>query len=148
MFNKCQRTVSKVVAELYSSSQHNMLMRSTRNGEDVTQHTNLSSCISTPEIKAMYNTIIKTEEMFEDYEPVPVLHVTASHNTPSTLLTDVPNVDTPSNVPTNVPNVVTTNLNRYLEVYIRSLCLQSDPMQNIILHMISVLSSVLLKMVI
>ena len=54
LFNKCQRTVSKVVAEHYSSSQHNMMMRSTKYGKPIIEVDALSPCLSTNKFKNMY----------------------------------------------------------------------------------------------
>ena len=58
IFNKCQRTVSKNVAERYSSSQHNLLLRMTKFGEPVSKNKGLSPCIATPDISDLHRELL------------------------------------------------------------------------------------------
>ena len=57
LFNKCQRTVSKVVTERYSSSQRNLMMRVTKYGEPIADNDGLSPCIATENVSDMYKTL-------------------------------------------------------------------------------------------
>ena len=66
LFNKCQRTVSKVIAERYSSAQHNLLLRSSKFGEKATDNEALAPCVTTPDIETKYNTLVNAEDSFEN----------------------------------------------------------------------------------
>lgn len=63
LFNKCQCTVSKAVAERYSSSQHNIMMRSSKYGEPITEIGALSPCLSTDHFKTMYCNLHKHDDV-------------------------------------------------------------------------------------
>ena len=102
LFNKCQRTVSKVVAERYSSSQHNLMLRTTKYGEPIVGNEGLSPCIATENINEMYRNLL---------------------NKPSTehqvTLSVASQVDSINDDPSNDDNI-TPELDRYLKTYCNS----------------------------
>ena len=53
-FNKCQRTVSKVITERYATGQHNIMMRSTKFGKPISDINELSPCLASDSMSDMY----------------------------------------------------------------------------------------------
>ena len=73
LFNKCQRTVSKVVAECYSSCQHNMMLRTTKYGEPIIHNQALSPCLANEDVSHMYHSLLgKTPKTRKNQVHLPV----------------------------------------------------------------------------
>ena len=111
MFNKCQRTVSKVVAERYSTSQHNLYKRSTKFGKNTQQNSDLSPCINNDTIAGFYRLLLGKDND-NDTETTVASTYTPSTNTPSEL--------TPSEMPSNSPSNNDIQFFSYLDAFVKS----------------------------
>ena len=99
LFNGSQKNVNKTVIDRYSSSQHNLMVRSTACGENIIKVQGLSSCVTSPTIANLYKTILNKK----DQQPI------APSNTPINIpITTTAAITTNTTVlptisPTNVP---------------------------------------------
>ena len=126
LFNKCQRTVTKIVAERYAGSQHNLLKRSTKFGENIITHEDLSPCISTPEISDMYKQLLGKDPTNVPIDIPTNVPISTQNNVPINVPTDVPTnepTNEPSNIPTSIPTTTQADedpncIKMYLKAYV------------------------------
>ena len=100
LFNKCQRTVSKVVAERYSSSQHNLYKRCKKFGENVQENSDLSPCINNEVIAGFYRLLLGKDNDNE------------SASEPPSII--------PSQTPTDNPSDEDIQFYSYLDAFVKS----------------------------
>ena len=58
LFNRTQQAMTKQIAERYSQNQHNLMIRSTRQGEDISTIDSVSQSINTPEVSDLYKELV------------------------------------------------------------------------------------------
>ena len=62
LFNKSQHNLYKGVVDRYSTSQHNLMLRSTHYGENLTKIDALASCVASPEIANLYKNLLDKKD--------------------------------------------------------------------------------------